>query len=147
MPQIINGVSCRSKIESLQHIIDQAKKGKIGPNIKKRDPSTSCFYQYPSGNHCAVGSLFSEAQLKQIKGDDSWESHNEENIAGVAKRFGEKNIETVTGMSIDELKVLQNTHDKVLQEFSANAAKRINNARQAVIEQAKKMLERAIVQV
>jgi hypothetical protein len=147
MPQIINGVSCRSKIESLQHIIDQAKKGKIGPNVSKRDPAMSCFYQYPSGNHCAIGSLFSEAQLKQINKGDSWEDHNEESIVGLARHFGKKNVETVTGMSVEELSILQNTHDKELQSYAKTDKERIDNARQAVIERARIMLERATVQV
>lgn len=147
MPTIINGVSCRSKIESLQHIIDQAKKGKIGPNLDKGDPKNSCFYQYPSGNNCAVGSLFSEAQLKQINTGDNWHGHNEESIAGLAKHFGEKNVETVTGMKIKDLQLLQNVHDKALQLWSRTDRERVNGAREAVIEQAKKMLEQAQAKV
>jgi len=148
MPQIINGVSCRSKIESLQHIIEQAKKGTIGPNVSKGDPIGSCFYQYPSGNNCAVGSLFSQAQLKQINNtDDSWHSYNEESIAGLALRFGKKNVETVTGMSVPELTRLQHTHDEALQGFADNDEGRVKNARQAVIEQATKMLKAAQAKV
>ena len=143
MPQIINGVSCRSKIESLQHIIKQAKKGKIGPNVSKRDPTMSCFYQYPSGNNCAVGSLFSEAQLKQINTGD----HNEESIGGLAVRFGEKNIEAVTGMSLPELKLLQQVHDEAVQAFAKTDEERVTNARQAVIEYATEALEKAQAKV
>lgn len=144
MPHIINGVSCRSKIESLQHIIDQAKKRKIGPNVRKGDPSTSCYYQYPSGNNCAIGSLFSEAQLKQINNGDEWTDHNEESIKGLAQYFGRKNVETVTGMEIGELEILQNTHDRELQAYSKDDQERVKNARQAVIDKANEMLEKAL---
>jgi hypothetical protein len=148
MPHIINGVSCRSKIESLQHIIDQAKKSKIGPNVRKGDPTMSCFYQYPSGNNCAIGSLFSEAQLKEINcSDDPWHGHNEESIAGLALRFGKKNVETVTGMSVPELTRLQHTHDEALQGFADNDEGRVKNARQAVIELATEMLKMAQAKV
>ena len=144
MPHIINGVSCRSKIESLQHIIDQAKKGKVGPNISRKDPSTSCYYQYPSGNNCAIGCLFSKAQLKQINNGDEWTDHNEESIKGLAQYFGRKNVETVTGMEISELEILQNTHDRELQAYSSNDKERVKNARQAVIDKANEMLEKAL---
>ena len=144
MPHIINGVSCRSKIESLQHIIDQAKKGKVGPNLSKNDPSTLCYYQYPSGNKCAIGCLFSEAQLKQINNGDEWTDHNEEGIKGLAQYFGRKNVETVTGMEIKELEILQNTHDRELQAYWKDDQERVKNARQAVIDKANEMLEKAL---
>jgi hypothetical protein len=147
MPQIINGVLCRSKIESLQHIIDQAKQGKIGPNIDKGD-FPNCTYQYPSGNHCAVGSLFSQAQLEAITAENEWsESHNEESVGNLAIVFGETNIETVTGMTIEELGTIQRAHDNALSAGFGTAQERVQKARQGVVAQATAMLARATVQV
>jgi hypothetical protein len=151
MPQIINGVSCRSKIESLQHIIDQAKKGTIGPNVSKGD-KLDCLYQYPSGNNCAVGSLFSEVQLKAINcSTDRWESHNEESVEALARIFGKDNIEIVTGMTIAELVTIQRVHDKALEGvyrlLSQEQEQKAKKAVQAVIDTATKMLEKAQAKV
>lgn len=121
MPHIINGVQCRTKIESLQHIINEAKKGKIGPNPEKDDPVHSCFYAYPSGNHCAVGCLFSEAQLKVIDQEDE----NESNVEALASTFGKKNIEAVTGMTIEELEALQKIHDGAMQGYRLTRSARL----------------------
>jgi len=107
--QIINGVKCRTGKESLEHIIKQAKKGKIGANLDKGDDYGSCEYVYPSGNNCAVGSLFSQAQLKDIRKHH----HNGSNIGFVAAtHVGHKNIETVTGLKVSQLMHIQNIHDK-----------------------------------
>jgi hypothetical protein len=138
MPHIINGVQCRTKIESLQHIIDQAKKGKIGPNAEKGDYRGSCQYTYRSGNHCAVGSLFSEAQLKVIDQEDE----NESNISILADVFGKKNIEAVTGMTISELRTLQATHDEAFGNYGYTRSEVL----EAVIKKAESMLEKALKQ-
>jgi len=151
MPHIINGVSCRSKIESLQHIIDQAKQGKIGPNVNKGD-KLDCAYQYKSGNNCAVGSLFSEAQLKEINcSADPWESHNEESVDALARIFGKNNIEAVTGMAIAELVTIQRVHDKALEGayslLAQQQADKAEKAVSAVIDTATMMLKMAQAKV
>jgi hypothetical protein len=139
MPTIINGVACRSKIESLKHIISQAKKGKIGPNAEKGDHRGACQYTYASGNHCAVGSLFSEAQLKLIDQEDE----NESDVEAVASVFGEKNIEAVTGMTVQELRALQKVHDDAFQTYTLTR----EECAERVIREAKIMLKQATVQV
>ena len=106
MPKIINGVTCRTREESLKHIIKQAKAGKIGPKGSEWS-SGSCHYKYLSGNHCAVGCLFSANQLKDIERRD----FNSTSIAMVAQEIGQKNIEAVTGMTVRELVKLQRLHD------------------------------------
>lgn len=146
MPHTINGVQCRTKVESLQHIIIQAKKGKIGPKLEKGD-KPNCNYQYPSGNNCAVGCLFSEAQLKLIMEENEYqETMNEEHIASLAKTFGAKNIEAVTGMKLHELETIQKAHDSELTSFGT-PEERLEKAIEAVVSKAKTMLERAVVQV
>lgn len=105
MPKIINGVTCRTRKESLMHIMDQARKGKIGPTEK--DDQYDCSYRYPSGNCCAVGSLFSKQQLKDIKDRNL----NDTKVFLLASRVGESNITTVTGMTVRELDNIQRIHD------------------------------------
>ena len=113
MPKIINGVTCRTREESLKHIIKQAKAGKIGPKANDQHGFDSCAYQYPSGNHCAVGCLFSAKQIKDIKIRQA----NGLSISYLASRsaIGKRNIEAVTGMSLTELKSLQSIHDRSLE--------------------------------
>jgi hypothetical protein len=106
--QIINGVKCRTRIESLNHIIKQAKKAKIGINMDKGDKNDICQYEFNSGNNCGVGSLFDKKQLKWLKKEEL----NESSITYVAQGFvGKKNIETVTGMKLRELVHIQALHD------------------------------------
>jgi len=116
--QIINGVECRTREESLRHIIQQANLKKIGP--KREGEDGGCEYLYASGNNCAVGSLFSKTQLKSI--DEA--GYNESAIDYVAKDFlGKRNVETVTGMKVSELKMIQEIHDNTLQNHSPQAAR------------------------
>lgn len=106
--QIINGVKCRTRIESLNHIISQAKKAKIGINMDKGDKHDLCQYEFNSGNNCGVGSLFDKKQLNWLKKQEL----NESSITYVAQGFvGKKNIETVTGMKLKELAHIQHIHD------------------------------------
>lgn len=116
--QIINGVQCRTREESLRHIIKQAKLKKIGP--KRETEHGECNYVYPSGNNCAVGSLFSENQLKDIKARD----FNEMSINYLALReVGKRNVEAVTGMKLKELELLQKIHDDTSANHSPQAAR------------------------
>ena len=139
MPHIINGIECRSKIESLQHILDQAKKGKLGPNTEKGDGRGDCSYLYPSGNHCAVGCLFSEAQIQAIINEDV----NESDVALIVDTFGRKNIEAVTGMTFEELRDLQTLHDHAFGSYLATREDSIA----MITSKVKTLLARAIVQV
>jgi hypothetical protein len=105
--QIINGVKCRTRVESLSHIIERAKKNKIGIEHGKGDDD-SCQYLFKSGNNCGVGSLFDKNQLKWLKK----QGLNDSSISYVAQGFvGKKNIETVTGMTLKELVHIQALHD------------------------------------
>lgn len=111
MPHIINGVQCRTREESLKHIIEQAKLGKIGPKSATESGRNPCLYQYPSGNHCALGSLFSDKQIRDIK----HRGLNESSVAIVACDVGQANVEAVTGMKFQELLQLQKLHDRAVE--------------------------------
>ena len=115
--KIINGVECRTREESLRHIARQAKLKKIGP--KRETEHGNCQYLYESGNNCAVGSLFSPKQLEEIDA----KAFNELSIGYLASEVGKKNIETVTGMKLKELELLQKIHDDTLANHSAQAAR------------------------
>lgn len=123
MPHIINGVKCRTREESLKHIIKQAKAEKIGPNgtTENTGHAHDCQYQYPSGNNCAVGALFSKRQLNQIKK----QGMNGMSVAYLATSnlVGKRNLETVTGMKLSELEVIQKIHDETLQNHNIEAAR------------------------
>lgn len=110
--KVIAGVKCRSAIESLEHIIKRAKAGKIGPTKKDRDEYKHCAYKYPSGNNCAVGCLFSKDQLKDICNKNV----NGNGVVSLARVIGAHNLETVTGMDIPSLLLLQKAHDDVVNE-------------------------------
>lgn len=121
MSKIINGITCRTREESLKHILDQARKSKIGPSAAD-GKSNNCQYVYPSGNHCAVGCLLDDKQLKDIERREL----NEMSIWKVGQTIGEINLTTVTGMTFLELKKLQNLHDtKLGQKGPAQARKAI----------------------
>jgi hypothetical protein len=119
MTYLIKGIECRTREESLRHIAQQAKLKKIGPKTEK-DETYGCEYEYPSGNNCAVGSLFSKAQLKDIRAQHA----NGTSIGYLAKyQMGVRNIETVTGMKIEELEILQRIHDDTLNNHNPQAAR------------------------
>lgn len=118
MTYLVNGIECRTREESLKHIVQQAKLKKIGPKTERE--ACGCEYEYPSGNNCAVGSLFSKAQLKSI--DEA--AQNEVSIDYLAKDFiGRRNIETVTGMKLKELQIIQQIHDGTLQNHGPQQAR------------------------
>lgn len=117
--QIINGVQCRTREESLRHIVKRAKLKKIGPKTEREAAGSTCEYRYSSGNNCAVGSLFSKAQLLNIEA----KGENESAILYLADSIGRKNIETVTGMRLKELEKLQDIHDTAVQDEGAQPAR------------------------
>ena len=112
MPKIINGVTCRTRKESLKHIIKQAKAGKIGPKDGDKIGFENCSYVYPSGNNCGVGCLFSAKQLKDIKARGC--NGMAINYLAGSYNVGKKNIEAVTGMAVKELKHIQHIHDSAV---------------------------------
>lgn len=135
MPHITNGIECRTAKESLQFVIEQAKAGKIGPTDQPCDADWqhTCAYIYPSGNHCAVGALFSKAQVEFIETGGNGET----SIKYLAKiSIGERNVEAVTGLPVNTLQSLQTTHDRALGNHGPDAA------RKAVIDFAEKMLQK-----
>jgi hypothetical protein len=117
--KIINGVECRTREESLRHIIKRAKLKKIGPKTEAEAAGAYCCYLYESGNNCAVGSLFSPKQLEEIDA----KAFNELSIGYLATEVGKRNIEEVTGMTLKELELLQKIHDDTLQNHTPQAAR------------------------
>ena len=132
MPTDINGVTCRTARESLEHIIAHAKAGRIGPSDKRADDGHrhTCLYEYPSGNNCAVGVLFSKAQLefiRKVEGENQMIGHL------ARKHIGERNLQAVTGLPMRSLEMLQRAHDDTLSQSP-------QMARLAVMKVAQNML-------
>lgn len=93
--------------QSLKKILAYAK------NPKTR--FASGYYTNGSGDYCAVGTLFSKEQIRDIISRRLNDSNIQElayMLSGTDKtRIGKKNIEAVTGLSLQELKVIQRAND------------------------------------
>lgn len=93
--------------QSLKKILTYAK------NPKTRFAS-GCYIN-GLGNYCAVGTLFSKAQIQDIISRRLNCADIEELafiISGTDKtRIGKKNIEAVTGLTLQELRVIQRAND------------------------------------
>lgn len=93
--------------QSLKKILAYAK------NPKTRFASR--YYTNGSGNHCAVGTLFSKEQIQDIISRRLNGADIEElafTVSGTDKtRIGKKNIEAVTGLTLRELTIIQRAND------------------------------------
>ena len=125
----------RTREEALDFIIQQAKEGKIGPNVSMGEPVT-CRYTYEqSGNHCAVGCLLTDELLQEI----SEQSCNGENVNYVCRTFGRERLEAMTGLTQHELAFLQYQHDQAFIEGSDAPEERLKTALKNVIEAAESL--------
>jgi len=91
----------RTRLQNLKHILKQYTKGNLGANV-----AGACYYEH-NGKNCGVGCMFSAAQIRDLKA----RGLNGMSIEYVTAEIGEKNIEAVTGMSLDELGTMQAHHD------------------------------------
>lgn len=99
----------RTPLQAYQHVLVALEEGRLGAMV-----GGSCVYRSigdrdDGGNrYCSVGCLFSEAQLDDI-------SRRGLNMGAIVEwlgnEIGVKNIETVTGLSIDALTTMQVQHD------------------------------------
>lgn len=91
---------------ALQHILKEYNTKRLGATTNTWWPK--CVYEAPGDQrHCAVGALFSPAQLADLK----TRGINSSGITEVISVIGKNNIETVTGMKSAELVKLQSLHD------------------------------------
>lgn len=104
----MHGIDSPSRLSQYQKLLRRFNKGLLGA----MDDSGDCIYK--SGKQtCGVGALFNAAQLKDIQKRDL----NNTRIGSVATYIGQKNIEAVTGFTIEELEQLQTMHDAAYNEF------------------------------
>lgn len=92
-----------NKLDQYKKLLKMAEAGKLGAF----DENEVCMYRY-KGKRCAVGALFNNAQLDDIERLDL----NSNSIGIVAVYIGCRNIETVTGFTLDELETIQDQHDR-----------------------------------
>ncbi len=95
----------RTREQALRHILSELIAGRLGANLH-----AACAYEAVTKGvvrHCGVGCLFNEAQIKSLKA----RGLNEEPIDIVRDHIGKKNLETVTGLDMDELEYIQDVHD------------------------------------
>lgn len=125
----------RTRKQALTHIIEQFDAGLLGATIKGM-----CLYELERPGqpalHCGVGCLFNPAQIQDIKD----RGQNYETIYSVAMSrdgVGVENVETVTGLLLEDLLTLQKEHDTAFQWEHANSAKCHANFRAFLVEQLK----------
>lgn len=92
-----------NKLDQYKKLLKMAEAGELGAF----DEYEVCMYRY-GGKRCAVGALFNKAQLDDIQKRDL----NAVSIRAVASDIGHRNIETVTGFTLDELDMIQREHDR-----------------------------------
>lgn len=71
-----------------------------------------CKYSYPDGTNCIVGSFFTQEQLSDLKRRRT-NTHKVESLAqdGHVTWPGTKNVELMTGMTVEQAQALQDTFD------------------------------------
>lgn len=99
----MHGYPSPKPAEQYRKLQELALKGKLGASSS----DGSCVYEF-KGSFCAVGALFNKAQHKDLKARDL----NAKGISFVAHQIGKKNLEAVTGLSLNELVKLQGLHDE-----------------------------------
>lgn len=108
--EIVNGFVKPTREETYEKIFKAIEAGKVMPlpsDINRKYPTTTCLYEYESGNRCIVGALFTQQQVDFIRAIGELES----SIDSLESDIGTNNIEFVTGLCIDELVELQCAHD------------------------------------
>lgn len=86
----------------------------------KKNNLSTCMYRNAVGNPCIVGQFFTGEQIDEIVAA----GHNGMSVFSVASKFGRKNIQAMTGMSVDQAEALQRLNDKLgktrlIEEISA----------------------------
>jgi len=111
----------RTRKQALTHILTELIAGRLGAvGGPKNDPwSEGCAYEARVNGkllHCGVGCLFNEAQIRSIK----TRGMNTSAIDVVEEAIGALNLETVTGLHMDELVEIQDIHDGEWRQIQAN---------------------------
>lgn len=112
MTQLNISGAWRTRKQALSHILSELVGGRLGAMAApKGEPwNTGCAYEAVKDGvvtHCGVGCLFNDAQIRSIKA----RGLNSEDVWGLRDNLGQDNLETVTGLCMDELDELQSLHD------------------------------------
>lgn len=102
----------RTRYQALSHILSELVGGRLGAVAAPKDQSWNegCAYEAVKDGtvlHCGVGCLFTPAQIRSIK----TRGLNGQGIDAVSDVIGTKNLETVTGLHMGELEIIQSIHD------------------------------------
>jgi hypothetical protein len=93
----------RTPLQAYQHVLKALDAGTVSPELM----SDHCVYTQGKKLNCGVGSLFTRAQLKDIKA----RGLNSQIIRAVGCAIGEHNLLEVTGLDMQQLEDLQEAHD------------------------------------
>jgi hypothetical protein len=111
----------RTRKQALSHILSELVAGRLGAvDGPKSDPwAKGCAYESRIDgkiSHCGVGCLFNESQIRSIK----MRGLNTSSIDVVEEVIGTLNLETVTGLHMEELMKIQDIHDGEWQLIQSN---------------------------
>lgn len=99
----------KSLREALERIVAYAKKNGLKQLVYADNFTGRC---------CAIGQFFTPEQIQEIKDAKNRDGNslNGERIDAVVKRFGEKNIEAMTGMTVEQATAIQIVNDNIGEE-------------------------------
>lgn len=93
----------QTKLAALEKVLEGIQSGTVNPSVM----GTCRYHDDVTYLRCGVGILFNDAQIEDIKK----RRLNGASVQVLAMTIGRRNIEAVTGMSVDDLRVLQSKHD------------------------------------
>jgi len=100
----------RTRLSALKHILNMLDACMLGAGAGRA--IGGCMYRF-KGSYCAVGCLFTEAQLDDIRKVGL----NNVAVDELAKYVGEENLKYMTGMTLDELSEMQRMHDSAFDRY------------------------------
>jgi hypothetical protein len=105
----------RTPLQAYQHVLARFRAGKLGA----MKPTGGCVYQEEGvDKNCAVGCLFTQAQLDDIKARGL---NSSAGVTRLANDIGLDNIEAVTGLKLADLMEMQGMHDKAFYSKNSQA--------------------------
>lgn len=105
----------RTPLQAYQHVLSRFKAGKLGA----MKSTGGCVYQEEGvDKNCAVGCLFTQAQLDDIKARGL---NSSAGVTRLVEVFGLKNIEHVTGLKLGALMEMQGMHDRAFYSKNSRA--------------------------
>jgi hypothetical protein len=101
-------MNTRTKKQAYQHVLSELIKGNLGA-VEKKPGKICCVYETLDGKKCGVGCLLTKQFLQFLK--EKKNNHCSVSILIERGITDEGQLESMTGLSLFELKELQTNHD------------------------------------